>query len=106
MANRRETILSLAYKLEEAGTIPTEQICERIINDLKEPIRYGALTPRWVYRVLPAKYKRPYKMKDRKWKTRPKRKTIAETQDQIIYWVKRNRNLDELEKLLRRIEKR
>lgn len=52
----KKQLIDLAKKLETAGTIKTDRICQRIIDDLEYEIIAGQLDPDFIREALPEKY--------------------------------------------------
>ena len=59
-ASARGLILELARKLNETKQCELTQICRRIKGILKNKIREGKITERWIEECLPQEYKRNY----------------------------------------------
>jgi hypothetical protein len=59
-ASARGLILELARKLNETKQCELTQICRRIKEILKNKIREGKITERWIEECLPQEYKRNY----------------------------------------------
>jgi hypothetical protein len=58
--NARKLILELARRLDEGHMCERNQICRRIKDILKDKIRQGHITDKWIEDCLPAEYKRKY----------------------------------------------
>jgi polyhydroxyalkanoate synthesis regulator phasin len=58
--NARKLILELARRLDEGHKCERNQICRRIKDILRDKIRQGHITGKWVEDCLPAEYKRKY----------------------------------------------
>src|SRR5918995_35359 len=58
--NARKLILELARRLDEGHRCERNQICRRIKDILKDKIRQGHITDKWIEDCLPAEYKRKY----------------------------------------------
>src|SRR5919108_1245394 len=58
--NARKLILELAKRLDEGHKYERNQICRRIKDILKDKIRQGHITDKWIEDCLPAEYKRKY----------------------------------------------
>jgi hypothetical protein len=100
--NKKAAILDLAYKLENAGTIPLNEISDRLIKDLQKPIRYGVLTPRYINMVLPSKYKNGH-YQHHKTKQKPtglRKRTKAEKKQEITIRLKRLDKMEDIDKIL------
>ncbi len=54
---RKAKIVRLAEKLEKAGTVKTDHICLRVMQDLKYEIEEDEISIRQIWKVLPSKYK-------------------------------------------------
>jgi hypothetical protein len=59
-ADARDIILELARRLDEGHLCERNQICRRIKAILKDQLRKGQITERWIEDCLPADYKRGY----------------------------------------------
>jgi hypothetical protein len=58
--NARKLILELARRLDEGHKCERNQICRRIEDILKDKIKQGHITNKWIEDCLPAEYKRKY----------------------------------------------
>jgi hypothetical protein len=58
--NARKLILELARRLDEGHICERNQICRRIKDTLKDKIKQGHITGKWIEDCLPANYKRKY----------------------------------------------
>lgn len=58
--NARKLILELARRLDEGHKCERKQICRRIKDILKDKIKQGHITGKWIEDCLPAEYKRKY----------------------------------------------
>lgn len=55
-----ELILEIARILDESKQCLRDQICRRIKEILRDKIREGKITPKWIEESLPKEYKREY----------------------------------------------
>src|SRR4030095_11200817 len=53
----KEELESLARKLEKAGTVKADRICQRIIDDLEYEISNEHISDKFIWDSLPTKYK-------------------------------------------------
>jgi hypothetical protein len=56
----KSLILKLARKMDEVGLCERNEICSTIKDLLKDKIKEGKITPKWIEKCLPEDYKRKY----------------------------------------------
>lgn len=102
--NKRDKILDLAYRLENRGDIPLNQICAEVKKDLQQPIKYGVLTNQYINFVLPAKYKNThYNRRHNTTKQEPevlRKKTRSDEEREITLRIKRFPKAEDVHKIL------
>jgi hypothetical protein len=59
-ANARKLILELARRFNENKIYEQSQICRKIKEILKDKIKEGKITEKWIEECLPQEYKRKY----------------------------------------------
>jgi hypothetical protein len=59
-ATTRELVLELARRLNETKECEVDQTCRKIKLTLKDKIREGKITEKWIEECLPQEYKRKY----------------------------------------------
>ena len=77
-ASARGLILELARKLNETKQCELTQLCRRIKEILKNKIREGKITERWIEECLPQEYKRNVSIKANKLRFQRKAKKLQE----------------------------